>query len=153
MQLFQGQDFQFLNATRNRDHGHVSISWFLLLSHFFLPKPNSWKTYNLVEVFRHNLESLSDLRFLYGFFKPWFSIRFFSFILYSVQLLTVEIYKRLCEFEEIRKRLREFEEIQISRQSCVYRWLWIARRKILKTLSRFRPRIGPQILDTSRMKL
>ncbi len=31
---------------------------------------------------------------------------------------TVEICKRLCEFEEIPKRLREVEEIEISRQSC-----------------------------------
>ncbi len=31
---------------------------------------------------------------------------------------TVEIGKRLREFEEIGKRLREFNEIEISRQSC-----------------------------------
>ncbi len=31
---------------------------------------------------------------------------------------TVDIRKRLCEFEEIYERLREFEEIEISRQSC-----------------------------------
>jgi hypothetical protein len=30
---------------------------------------------------------------------------------------TLEIGKRLCEFEEIHKRLREFEEIEISRQT------------------------------------
>jgi hypothetical protein len=40
----------------------------------------------------------------------------FSFSVYSN--LTVEIQKRLHEFEEILKRLGEFEEIEISRQSC-----------------------------------
>ncbi len=54
-------------------------------------KPNSW-TYNFFEVFRHDLVSSPDLRFLYGFLKlqyigkgVWFSIRFSSFLLYSVQ--------------------------------------------------------------------
>jgi hypothetical protein len=40
----------------------------------------------------------------------------FSFTVHSNG--TVEICKRLREFEEICKRLREFEEIEISRQSC-----------------------------------
>ncbi len=40
----------------------------------------------------------------------------FSFTVYSN--FTVDIHKRLHEFEEICKRLREFEEIEISSQSC-----------------------------------
>jgi hypothetical protein len=50
-----------------------------------------------------------------------FSIRFSSFLRYSVQGLN----RRNC------KRLREFEEIEISRQSC--RGDCIARRETLKT--------------------
>jgi hypothetical protein len=47
------------------------------------------------------------------------SIRFSSFLLYNVYTnFTLEIHKRLREFEEIRKRLRDFEEIEISGQSC-----------------------------------
>jgi hypothetical protein len=41
----------------------------------------------------------------------------FSFTVYNN--LTVEICKRLHEFEEIRKRLCEREETEISRQICV----------------------------------
>ncbi len=40
----------------------------------------------------------------------------FSFILYSNW--TVEIHKRLREFEKIRKRLRKFEEILKEKSDC-----------------------------------
>jgi hypothetical protein len=36
----------------------------------------------------------------------------------TITYVTVEICKRLREFEEKHKRLREFEETEISRQSC-----------------------------------
>ncbi len=42
------------------------------------------------------------------------------------------MYKRLREFEEICKMFHEFDEIEISKAK-LYRWLWIARRKTLKT--------------------
>jgi hypothetical protein len=41
--------------------------------------------------------------------EVWLSIRFSSFLLYSVQVMNC----RNC------KRLRKFEEIEISRQSCM----------------------------------
>ncbi len=43
---------------------------------------------------------------------------FYQVFLLSPLQCTIEIQKRLQEFEEIRKRLREFKEIEISRQSC-----------------------------------
>jgi hypothetical protein len=43
---------------------------------------------------------------------------FYQVFLLSSLHCTIEIQKRLHEFEEIRKRLREFKEIEISRQNC-----------------------------------
>jgi len=81
-------------------------------------KPNSW-TCNLVEVSGHNLESS---QFLYGCLKPYgrgygFLSGFppFSFTEYSNW--TVEILKRLREFEEIHQRLSDLYKIKIWRQS------------------------------------
>jgi hypothetical protein len=49
----------------------------------------------------------------YGFLSGFLP---FSFTVYSNW--TVEIHKRLREFEEISKRLPEFEEIETPRLSC-----------------------------------
>jgi hypothetical protein len=51
---------------------------------------------------------------------------FYQVFLLSLFQCTVTLWRN-C------KRLREFEEIEISRQGCFWRWLWIARRKTLKT--------------------
>jgi len=42
------------------------------------------------------------------------------FLLSPVLQCTIEIQKRLHEYEEICERLRELKEIEISRQSCIY---------------------------------
>jgi hypothetical protein len=60
----------------------------------------------------------------------WFSIRFSTFLITSVQQLN----SRNC------KRLREFEEIEISRQSCRGD-CEKQEGKLLRLLSGFRPRI------------
>jgi hypothetical protein len=59
--------------------------------------------------FLNHMEGGGGYGFLSGF-SPFF------FTVYINR--TVEIHKRLREFENIRKRLPEFEEIEISRQSC-----------------------------------
>jgi hypothetical protein len=70
--------------------------------------------HNFVEVSGHNLDSAHTSGFCMDFLNkreggiPPYSIRFSSFLLYSVQQLNC----RNC------KRLREFEEIDISRQNC-----------------------------------
>ena len=53
---------------------------------------------------------------------------------------TIEIRKRLLEFEELHKRLYEFEEILISRQSCRGEYQG---GKLFRLLSGLRPRIRP----------
>jgi hypothetical protein len=58
---------------------------------------------NFVEVSGHNLESSQTLGFWMDFLNQREGVWFSSILLYSV---------------EIHKRLREFEEIEISRQSC-----------------------------------
>jgi hypothetical protein len=61
--------------------------------------------------------------------------------------LTVEICKRLCEFEEICKRMRKkFEEIEISRQSCKGD-CELQVGKLLSLLSGFLSRIRPQAVQ------
>ncbi len=66
--------------------------------------------FNFVDVSGHNLESSQFYMDISNHIGNgvWFSIRFSSFIFYSVQYLNC----RNC------KRLREFEEIEISRHSC-----------------------------------
>ncbi len=60
-------------------------------------KPKSWK-YNFAEVSGHNLESYE----IWGFCvkRVWFSIRFSSFLLYSVQELNCRNWKRLRELSQ-----------------------------------------------------
>ncbi len=91
-------------------------------------KPNSW-TYNFVEVTRYNLESSRlevSVLISYTIGKGvWFSIRFCSFLLYSVQYLTW----KLKEVEWVWAWERE-----ISRQSC-RDCIWITRRNTLKNFN------------------
>jgi hypothetical protein len=85
------------------------------------------------------------LRILYGFLKPWgrefgflSGFRPYSFIVYSN--FTVEICKRLRQFEEIRKRLCEFEEIKSqgkaeevtvnSKEETLKNFVWISFQEI-----------------------
>jgi hypothetical protein len=87
------------------------------------------------------------LRFSIGK-RLWFSIGFSSFVLYGYCNLTVEICKRLREFEEIRKRLHEFEETEITRQICRVDSEYQG-GKFLRLLSGFRQRIRPQDNEVS----
>ncbi len=125
---------------------YVDLKKQLLMHWCSVQKPNSW-TYNFFEVSR----KFSYWRFLYGFLKPLgrgygFLSGFppFSFTVYSK--LTVEICKRLCEFEEICKRMRQFEEIEISRQSCKGDCEYQG-GKLLSLLSGFLSRIRPQAVQ------
>ncbi len=80
---------------------------FFLLVDYCLPRAkaswveltrNSWSRIHehtiLLKFLSIILREFSDLRFLYGFLKPfeggWFSVRFSSFLFYSVQYWTVE---------------------------------------------------------------
>ncbi len=74
-----------------------------------------WAGYNLDSSQTWGL-SMNFLNHREGFsgFLPGFPP--FSFTVY--RNWTIEIRKRLLEFEEMHKRLHEFEEILISRQSC-----------------------------------
>ncbi len=96
------------------------------------------RMYNFVEVSEHNLEIFQTMCFCMDFVTledgVWFSIRFFSFLFYSVQYLN----SRNC------KRLREFEEIYILRQSCTVEvTVTVQGGKLLRLFSGFHPRIRP----------
>ncbi len=85
-------------------------------------KPNSW-AFNFVDVFRHNPEDSQTWGFCMDFLNQKEGGMLF---LLSPLPCTVTNWKN-CN------RLREFEEIEVSYIAKVKRWLWIERRKTLKT--------------------